>query len=655
MGKKKSKSNIGMLLPIIIMAGFIPCLVHSFEYNTHLSSFDWFPDSAERQVDFFLGYKSYGIMIVGAIAAMLLVYRFFIKGKSLRFETPFWLLIAYTALMLLSAFTCDYTAYAFRGGYEIFESAWVLLAYMVICYYTYNFVVNKNHVYSVIQLAAIGVGIVTLIGLFQFAKLDLFRTEFGKRLITAPSYWNNLDGLSFTFKPGQIYTTLYNIDFLSFYYGMMVPLGICFTIGAKKKSQKIVGTVFSVAFILCLIGSSAASGIVALCGSAVVAMYILLSRHKKAFIAALCVGAVGLCGLVYLVLNSSYVKGLETEANGCAFYYDSYAIKEIDTNDDNVVFTINDDTLTFSYEYNEMTQDVIPTVTDGAGNEISYINTVTEEGNIAYRLNDYTYGECTLVPILIDNYYCLQVNIDNTSWNFTNQTDGTYYYYNPWGKFVKFPDIAYSRFVYDRIFSGRGPIWNRTIPLLKNYIFLGAGANNYALVFPQDDYIMKVYQNNYAYDVKAHCWYLQQWVENGLIALLCLLAFYIWYFVRSVRIYNKANLKDDMTMFGFGILIATITYMIVALLNDSNVTTAPVFWVLMGLGMAVNRLIVKEQGLFVKEAADGDDNTVKAAEGTGSKADVAAPKESDNTSSNSATPKKQSQPVSRKKQRGKKK
>ena len=44
-------------------------------------------------------------------------------------------------------------------------------------------------------------------------------------------------------------------------------------------------------------------------------------------------------------------------------------------------------------------------------------------------------------------------------------------------------------------------------------------------------------------------------------------------------------------------------YVIAAVANDSNVCTAPVFWGMLGLGLAVNRMLVEKDGLFVKETA----------------------------------------------------
>lgn len=52
-GNKNTLKANKILIPIIIMMGFIPAIVHSFVYNTNLAQFDWYPDSAAQQTDFF--------------------------------------------------------------------------------------------------------------------------------------------------------------------------------------------------------------------------------------------------------------------------------------------------------------------------------------------------------------------------------------------------------------------------------------------------------------------------------------------------------------------------------------------------------------------------------------------------------------------------
>ena len=77
--------------------------------------------------------------------------------------------------------------------------------------------------------------------------------------------------------------------------------------------------------------------------------------------------------------------------------------------------------------------------------------------------------------------------------------------------------------------SGRIYIWSRTPANLKKYIVAGSGPDTFAEVFPQNDYVGKaIYANNPARVIeKPHNDYLMQWVQNGFLALVAMIAFYV--------------------------------------------------------------------------------------------------------------------------------
>jgi len=71
---------------------------------------------------------------------------------------------------------------------------------------------------------------------------------------------------------------------------------------------------------------------------------------------------------------------------------------------------------------------------------------------------------------------------------FSNHIDGTYYYYNPVGKFSKIPDIKRSAIFPASLANDRGKLWNKIILWLKNCLLLGTGANTFMMAYSQDDY-----------------------------------------------------------------------------------------------------------------------------------------------------------------------
>ena len=134
----KDKKRILELLPIVLVLGFIPLLVHMHTYNCNLSQFDWFPNGSESQSDFFLYYKMVAIIIVGVLMAVLLLYKYATDKKSFQWNHAWYFLLAYGFLALLSALFSQYRYFAFHGSYEVFESIWVVLCYVLFCFYAYQ-------------------------------------------------------------------------------------------------------------------------------------------------------------------------------------------------------------------------------------------------------------------------------------------------------------------------------------------------------------------------------------------------------------------------------------------------------------------------------------------------------------------------------------
>jgi hypothetical protein len=205
----------------------------------------------------------------------------------------------------------------------------------------------------------------------------------------------------------------------------------------------------------------------------------------------------------------------------------------------------------------------------------------------------------------LDSYQGFQVTLDDMAWNFVCVSGEGYYYVNSAGKLAKYKNADTANLFRDDAFSGRGAIWNDTIPLLLRHFLVGSGANTFVFEFPQDDYVnmRRVFGDN-NFNVKAHSLYLQQGVETGVLGLVALLIFFAWYIVRSAKIYRRANLKESVTWVGIGLFAAVVVYLIAALANDSNVCTAPVFWVVLGLGFAVNRIVSESEGIVLKPVTE---------------------------------------------------
>ena len=277
-------------------------------------------------------------------------------------------------------------------------------------------------------------------------------------------------------------------------------------------------------------------------------------------------------------------------------------IEDILTKDDEVELVMKDDSLHIKYQLldNEM---VVFDLTDNEGTTISY-----ETSDTKIKLLDDRFSMIEIEPCVVGETYCFTVYADNLRWDFSNQVnDGTYYFLDWANKFVKLEKADSAVFTKcPQLFSGRGYIWAKTIPLLKKYIFLGVGPDSFQMAFPQYDYVDLAYE--FAPNMlitRAHNMYLQMAVQTGVLSLICFLVFYGMYFVKSVKLYIKRKelLDDDPYLFhiGAGLFVASFGYMLSGIVNDSLPVTAPLFWAIIGIGIAVNSLIHKKYPVIIKE------------------------------------------------------
>lgn len=610
---QKKKSSNKVFIPIILLMGFIPLIVHTYSYNSNLSQFNWFPSGADSQTDFFFGWKMITIIVVGIVMAGILFYQYFKKKQGLRFENAFYFLFFYAMFVAMSALFSSYKYWVVRGSYELFEPVWVVFVYILLCYYTYHFVQEEQQVKFILCGAGIGIAVVTLIGVFQYFGMDFFKTGFGKHLITNPSWWDNLDSLSFNMLEGTSYTTLYNPNFLSFYFGMLIPLLVCVFIAAKKAWQRVLIIVAEVLCLICLKGSRSDTGWMALVVGGVILALVLLSRKKNAFCVALAIMLIG--GVAAVAVGSKTDVGIQIKNTivGTFRIDDRYAVRDIDTGTDSVMLNVRGNKMYVSYTTDESGV-IVPNCTDENGQTLELA--MTDADNQIYVINDERFAGGSIQPILLgdDNIPAISVTYDGIAWDFVETQEAGYCYLNKAGKLVKWEQIKNAKLLNEDAMSYRGHMWNVTIPLLGKHVLIGSGANTYMFEYPQDDYLGQAYIYGFnSYEVKAHCWYLQQWVESGLIGTLALLIFMAWYAVQSIRIYRRVDLHESLSWIGFGLFAAVLVYLIAGIANDSNVCTAPVFWGMLGLGMATNRMLVEKEKLFVKDVVTtvGDEGQIE--------------------------------------------
>jgi len=608
MSKKRSKLY---LIPLILFLTVVPLIVRVYPFNTGLSQFNWY-STVDQAVDFFLYYKSMAIVWISAVMCVLLAWRYAAQRREFKLCYEMIPVLVYAVLSLLSTLFSEYRYFSFHGAQEVFETIWVLLGYCVIAFYAYQFVSTIEDVDCIMRWLTIGLGVMLVIGIMQAVGHDLFETKFVNALVSG---FDSDGEISLVFEKGRVFLTVYNPNYVASYFALMIPIEVALLVKSKKWIYRIVYALFLAASLVCLLASGNRSGIVAFAVTIVVTAVLLYKQILKAWKIIIPAAAIAAVIVVAFVSKNNFIIEKFVRLFSAPDVVEE-AVSQIVTGDEDVAVTYLGNEFRVSYEVYD--DGYVLHMLDADGQELS---STLDEQNYIYTILDERFTGTTVQVVNLNDQVALAVRVDNRDWYFQKGEDGTYYYYNVFGRWDKInnPPRFAPQFL-EKKFEERGTIWSKTIPMLKNCLLFGTGADTYTMTYPQDDYVNKVYNGSQAaIAIRPHCFYLQVATQSGIPALIAVLVFYIWYFITSFRLYHTAAYQNGMEIIGVGLMLATFTYMIISFLNDSTVSVAPIYWVMMGMGVAVNEAVKKQHiqdlALAVRSSA-GSESEGRAVNGT---------------------------------------
>jgi hypothetical protein len=220
---------------------------------------------------------------------------------------------------------------------------------------------------------------------------------------------------------------------------------------------------------------------------------------------------------------------------------------------------------------------------------------VTDDAGIPITPNDPTFKRIQMNGGMNQNYPAIAIQINDLTWLFVINETGVAYVsdLNKISQMVNPPSIGFAN---DQFFgSSRGYIWSKTFPLLKDTFFIGHGADTFAIIFPQNDFVGKLnfFSNRNIVVDKAHNMYLGAAVGTGILSVFALLSMFILYGIQSFKIYRKCSYNSFLEYSGVGIFIGVVGFLFAGLINDSSVSTMPLFYGLLGTGIAINMILKK--------------------------------------------------------------
>lgn len=585
-------------IPFIILITIVPLIVYGkfIDLTGTLQGTFW--TGAYKTLDFFCYYKSVWLMCLTAM--LLFTYLCLLISKKInlkRLNNYYIPMSIYIILILISwVFAVDlYTAN--HGFVDSFQNTWVLLSYVVITFLVINYVNSerdmKIFLYSFIFLITVE----GLIGVAQYFGHDFLQTDFMKGSMV-PSSIKLAEPLEFKFSKYTIYGTLFNSNFVGSFAVLMLPMSIGFIFTVKNIRAKVLGIISVVLCIILWIGCKSRAGYVGLALSILVAL-VMVRKHIMRYW-KVSVSILGLVLVLATVMNIASNGRVLREFGRLNIFSEISRIKKINEKEDK--FILKDiqavgNTIKVRSNYIDVDAKVNGDkieLYDMDGNKYEvkeeksgyiYVNK-EKAGNIRFKIKNKDIVEVKFCgwSSLTLLFYRMNTNlvcISNTG-RVVND--------------IEIADCSNMLIGADKFASSRGYIWGRTIPLLKDYIIKGAGADNFTLVFPQTDYITKINNKTEVYQVtdKPHNMYLQIAIHTGVLSLIVFLVIVCMYIVNTIRVLWKSEFKLFEDKLSLVCLLSVVGYLGTGMFNDQVISVAPLFFIILGLGIAINYVIKKK-------------------------------------------------------------
>ncbi len=548
------KKKIISLVPMFLIC-IVPALVFLNIVKTELSIYDWF-SANDTEYDFFLICKSYAVVLAALMMLAIISEKVFSNSK-MKLTAEYVILIpvaVYAVCALVSSVYADGKSDRISGGYAQHESAVILCSYAVI--FMYIFLKIKSdavsyYIKKIFVFVLICAGILSFVGVTQFFSCDVIVNDVVKKVIT---FGSGLDSsrISLSFPEKTVYMTLYNPNYVGSFVCLVLPVVAAVFMIWKSKLVRGMSAAVIVMLIISLIGSGSQAGMTGLVCEVFIVICIFFIKKTDKKNVKICAGVLGtlimvlICaGMVFAVSEKNDEKAVNK-------------LTEISISENEVKAVISGETVNIDS----------PAVCE----DYSVISARSPEG-----------------------FEGLKLICDGNEYFFTNDnSQGKYLYRNAYGKYT---DDFYNSgqgesFIPEGFASGRGYIWNRTFPLIKDNLFVGCGPDNFVYEFPNNDYVGMT-NNGYAGKVvtRPHNMYLQMDVQTGLISLVAFLVLYVLYFISSIAVLKKYKNVATECVICTALYTAVSGYMLCGLANDSTVCVAPLFWLIMAAGCGYNNFL----------------------------------------------------------------
>lgn len=650
------------MLPIVLFGFLSILIVRRVDLTRPMTQFFWSPlTDSSLQTDFFNYYKMITVVLSAVLAGLAAFFtappmKDLRKAKIHPVGKAAAILCGVYALTAGASYCfSQYKPFALTGALDRFEGLLPTLAYLFMLLYIMVVVKSEKELKFLLWPFTVVMGILGVLGVGQAQGKDFFQTTFGQQIITpfvkyadGTTSWmaialNAIKGnktYRFQFGSGMVYQTVYNPNYVPFYLCLVLPvlamLFLCLWDSDSKAEHKGLRMAAG-AGVMAVYGMSlwsffcanSASGYFGLVTMFVLALILLrkkLVHFAKPLVVFVLITAVVMGSLsdrwlpevkkaagiaANAIASPVYAASAEEAPKTISFEFKNAPaskwakINKILTEKNYVIMNINGEDLMIVLDDALMVADsdqfMLPLIPIDDGSNYFYIADTRfhDYGKIGYTIHD---GDIYVV-----------FKTRDVEWMYHFTEDGFKYVTPSSSKAVpkevdikEIPSIGFEKNL--KWGTNRGLLWSRTLPLLKSRILIGEGPDCYVFAYPQEDYAAKfTVQNNPAIiNNKPHNMYLQRGVETGVVSMLAYMGLILLFVIDSLK--NSCRLKGKAVFaeyLGTGIFLGIAAFAVTGIFNDTTICSGPMFYTLMGMGFACNR--IAERAALQQEEAPAPD------------------------------------------------
>ncbi len=588
----KNDFSLIYLLPVLLCALIVPCIVFLKEMalDPSIQSF-W---HQKTNFDFFSYYKALYVKIF-ALGSLFfyLIYNFNLdaNNKFHFFEKKYNItLLIFGILIFISAILSQLQSIAFNGFPDRYEGTWTYLAYLILFFTTTQLFRSEKSQKLLLSALFISSIVVCLIGAFQFFGMDLFKSYEGKLLILPESRHSAASRLKFNFKEYQIYTTLFNTNYVGSFIALFLPFTLITYLKTSSVKIKTLLGLLILLFFINFMGCRSRAGFLGIALSLSVSLLIYLIyiikirktdqiqtgfniKFKQNLIALPMI--IISCVIMFYIMDytsknslTKQVKSINNEMEQVVDRNAKSKLKDIKISKDRLQIITQKNTLSIIV----------------ADKQFKFLDSNDQPMNLLVNADTIRFNN--------DNYkeYKLVYNSNEGTYRIRMPQFALKFYYKDGFKIYGSQGFIDELKPVDKLFfegketlaSKRGYIWSRTIPLILKSPFFGHGQDTYTAIFPQHDYIGKIKGFSRATVLvdKPHNAYLQIAFNNGIFALLCFLIF-----VTMLCFSLLKSLFIDHSIISFAFFTSIFAYLMTLMFNDSLVSVTPVFYLICALAV----------------------------------------------------------------------